>query len=296
MNFLNRSFTPRTFRLIVMLLYKTQSSAVVHHEGAWYAVDRPWNELVNDENLYDTLSALIGSKTSEVSPALADGIPANTVAPINNQEIWAAGVTYFRSKTARMEESQDAGGGDFYDRVYDAVRPEIFLKATAQRTVGPGQEMHRRTDSQWIVPEPELTLVIARSGKVIGYTIGNDLSCRDIEGENPLYLPQAKSFDRCASIGPAILVSKQPPANEAQIRMKIVRGSDVVFEDKTEIAQIKREFTELTEFLFRDNSHPDGCLLMTGTGIVPPDEFALQRGDVVEIEIDGIGRLVNIMD
>jgi 2-dehydro-3-deoxy-D-arabinonate dehydratase len=195
-----------------------------------------------------------------------------------------------------MEESQDAGGGDFYDRVYDAVRPEIFMKATAQRTVGPGEVMHRRKDSKWIVPEPELTLVISRSGKIIGYTIGNDLSCRDIEGENPLYLPQAKSFDRCASIGPAILVAKQPPPRDAQIKMKITRLGKTIFEEQIEISQIKRGFEELVEFLFRDNTHPNGCMLMTGTGIIPPDEFSLKTDDVVEIEIDGIGKLINSMD
>ena len=156
--------------------------------------------------------------------------------------------------------------------------------------------MHRRGDSKWIVPEPELTLVITRSGKIIGYTVGNDLSCRDIEGENPLYLPQAKSFERCASIGPAILVSNEPPPKDAQIRMKITRSGKTVFQDQIEIAQIKRGFEELVEFLFRDNSHPNGCLLMTGTGIIPPDEFSLETEDVVEIEIDGIGKLINSMD
>ena len=279
-----------------MLLFKTQTSAVVHHNGSWYSTNKPWNELVNDEQLHDTLATLITSEAAEFTPVLVDGIPEGTLAPIADQEIWAAGVTYFRSKTARMEESQDAGGGDFYDRVYDAVRPELFMKATAQRTVGPGDVMHRRSDSKWIVPEPELTLVITRSGKIIGYTVGNDLSCRDIEGENPLYLPQAKSFDRCASIGPAILVSKEPPAKDAQIKMKITRGGEAVFEDQTEIAQIKRGFEELVEFLFRDNTYPSGCLLMTGTGVIPPDEFSLETGDVVESEIDGIGKLINSMD
>jgi 2-dehydro-3-deoxy-D-arabinonate dehydratase len=225
-----------------------------------------------------------------------ESVAQKPLAPMTDQEIWAAGVTYFRSKTARMEESQDAGGGDFYDRVYDADRPELFMKATAQRTVGPGDVMHRRGDSKWIVPEPELTLMITRKGRIIGYTVGNDLSCRDIEGENPLYLPQAKSFDRCASIGPAILVSQEPPAKDALIKMKITRSAETVFEDQIEISQIKREFEELVEFLFRDNTHAHGCLLMTGTGIIPPDEFSLEAGDVVEIEIDGIGKLTNSMD
>ena len=276
-----------------MLLYRTSTGPVLHCEQSWYLIDRPWNDLVNDDSLFETLTQMLPKHKEDPSLESVAGKP---MAPINDQEIWAAGVTYFRSKTARMEESQEAGGGDFYDRVYDAVRPEIFMKATAQRTVGPGEVMHRRGDSKWIVPEPELTLVITRTGKIIGYTIGNDLSCRDIEGENPLYLPQAKSFDRCASIGPAILVSNEPPAKDAQIKMTIERSGKVVFEDKTEIAQIKRGFEELAEFLFRDNTHPCGCLLMTGTGIVPPDEFCLQTGDVVEIEIEGIGKLINSMD
>ena len=276
-----------------MLLYRTSTGPVLHADGSWYLIDRPWNDLVNDDSLFETLTQTLPGLKDD--PAL-ESVAQAPLAPINDQEIWAAGVTYFRSKTARMEESQDAGGGDFYDRVYDAVRPELFMKATAQRTVAPGGVMHRRSDSKWIVPEPELTLVITRSGKIIGYTIGNDLSCRDIEGENPLYLPQAKSFDRCASIGPAILVSKEPPAKDAQIKMTIERGGDIIFQDQTEIAQIKRGFEELVEFLFRDNSHTCGCLLMTGTGIIPPDEFCLQSGDVVEIEIDGIGKLINSMD
>jgi len=276
-----------------MLLYRTSKGPVVHCDQSWYSIDHRWNDLVNDNLLFDTLTEMLPRLKEE--PSL-ESVAATPLAPITNQEIWAAGVTYFRSKTARMEESQDAGGGDFYDRVYDADRPELFMKATAQRTVGPGDVMHRRGDSKWIVPEPELTLVITRSGKIIGYTVGNDLSCRDIEGENPLYLPQAKSFDRCASIGPAILVAKKPPAKDALIKMKITRSAETVFEDQIEIAQIKREFEELVEFLFRDNSHANGCLLMTGTGIIPPDEFSLETGDVVEIEIDGIGKLINSMD
>ena len=276
-----------------MLLYRTSTGPVLHSDDSWYLIDRPWNDLVNDDALFDTLTQMLPGLEADASLESAAQTP---LAPITDQEIWAAGVTYFRSKTARMEESQDAGGGDFYDRVYDAVRPEIFMKATAQRTVGPGDVMHRRNDSKWIVPEPELTLVITAAGKIIGYTVGNDLSCRDIEGENPLYLPQAKSFDRCASIGPAILIAKEPPAKDAQIKMKITRSEKTVFEDQTEIAQIKRGFEELAEFLFRDNSHANGCLLMTGTGIIPPDEFSLEKGDVVEIDIDGIGKLINSMD
>ena len=192
-----------------------------------------------------------------------------------------------------MDESKDAGGGDFYDRVYDATRPEIFFKANAARTVGNNDWLRLRIDSKWIVPEPELTLVITSSGKIVGYTIGNDLSCRDIEGENPLYLPQAKTFDRCAAVGPAILVAKQHPSPETEIRMKILRGGKEIINEATKLSQMKRGLEELVEFVFRDNAHPSGCFLMTGTGVIPPDDFSLVEGDVIEIEIDGIGKLVN---
>ena len=173
--------------------------------------------------------------------------------------------------------------------------PELFLKATPHRVVGPGQAMHLRRDSQWIVPEPELTLVLTSTGKIIGYTVGNDLSCRDMEGENPLYLPQAKTFDRCAAIGPAILVAENPLSPETAIHVTIKREGKQVFADGTTLASLKRGLEELAQFLFRDNSHPNGCLLMTGTGIVPPDDFSLQAGDVVTIAIDGIGELENPM-
>jgi 2-dehydro-3-deoxy-D-arabinonate dehydratase len=195
-----------------------------------------------------------------------------------------------------MEESEGAGGGDFYDRVYAAERPELFLKATPHRVVGPGQAMYLRRDSKWIVPEPELTLAVTRNGSIIGYTIGNDLSCRDLEGENPLYLPQAKTFDRCAAVGPALLVSGEHPKKETAITLTITRGGETIVSDSTTLASLKREPEQLVDFLFRENSHPNGCLLMTGTGIVPSDDFSLQIGDVVEIAIDGIGQLKNSME
>jgi 2-dehydro-3-deoxy-D-arabinonate dehydratase len=195
-----------------------------------------------------------------------------------------------------MEEAEEAGGGNFYDRVYVAPRPELFLKATPHRVVGTGQTMKLRNDSKWIVPEPELVLAINNRGEIIGYTIGNDLSCRDIEGENPLYLPQAKTFDRCAAVGPGILVSNTPPDKETHVRLTIRRGNEPVVQDSTTLAQIKRGFEELVHWLFKENSHPQGCLLMTGTGIVPLPDFSLQTGDVVEIAIDGLGELVNIME
>lgn len=276
-----------------MLLYRIPIGAVVVTEGRHYAVDRDWDELVNDPSLYDALSETIAA--SEPDDTLAAEVAA-PLAPISKQEIWACGVTYQRSRTARMEEAQDAGGGDFYDRVYAAERPEVFFKATANRTVGHGQAMHLRRDSQWIVPEPELTLVVTSTAQIIGYTVGNDLSCRDLEGENPLYLPQAKTFDRCAAVGPAIFISPTPPPPETGIRLRILRGGEPVFDEGTTLRKMKRSLEELVGFLFRDNTHAHGCLVMTGTGIVPPDSFSLAAGDVVEITIDGIGTLSNTME
>ena len=273
-----------------MLLYRTATTPVLEFDGDWYRIDRAWDEMLNDDNLYDFLNTSVGSCPPD--SALSEAI-ANTLSPSGNQEIWAAGVTYLKSKAARMDESKDAGGGDFYDRVYDATRPEIFFKANAARTVGNNDWLRLRKDSQWIVPEPELTLVITSTGKIVGYTIGNDLSCRDIEGENPLYLPQAKTFDRCAAVGPAILVAQQQPSPETEIRMKIMRGGKVVIDEATTLSQMKRGLDELVEFVFRDNAHPNGCFLMTGTGIIPADDFSLVEGDEIAIEIDGIGKLVN---
>lgn len=251
---------------------------------------RDWDDLFNEADLYGWLESSLERNAG--APASEDAIRA----PIGRQEVWAAGVTYYRSRVARMEESQESGGGDFYDRVYDAERPEIFFKATASRVVGDGESMCLRADSTWIVPEPELVLAINRAGTIFGYTIGNDLSCRDIEGENPLYLPQAKTFDRCAALGPGIAVTRQPLSSDTCIQLTIERGTETVFAGDTTLADLKRSFDELVEFLFRDNSHPYGCFLMTGTGIVPPDSVTLARGDVVRISIDGLGTLSNRMD
>lgn len=276
-----------------MLLYRTEVGPVVHAGAHWFRVDRAWDALVNDDELAGTLAQLAAETPHE--PGLAH-VAARPMGPLGEQEVWAAGVTYFRSRTARMEESQTAGGGDFYDRVYQAERPEIFFKATPHRVAAPGTAMHLRRDSKWIVPEPELTLVITRRGTIVGYTAGNDLSCRDLEGQNPLYLPQAKTFDRCAAVGPAIFVSAAAPPRETAIRVEIRRGGAAVFEGATTLGQMKRSLDELVQFLFRDNAHPAGCLLMTGTGIVPPDDFSLRAGDVVDVTIDGIGTLSNPME
>lgn len=211
-------------------------------------------------------------------------------APIDTQEVWASGVTYLRSKVARVEES--VGGGDFYDQVYEAARPELFFKSTAKRVIAPGQPVRIRRDSTWNVPEPELTLVISSRGTIVGYTIGNDMSSRSIEGENPLYLPQAKVYDGSCALGPAILLN-EGEKDERTVRMTIARAQTVVFSGETSTGQIRRPLAELAEYLFRETTFEEGVFLLTGTGIVPPDDFTLQSGDIVRITIEGIGTLEN---
>jgi 2-dehydro-3-deoxy-D-arabinonate dehydratase len=214
-------------------------------------------------------------------------------APIGSQEVWAAGVTYFRSRTARMEESREAGGGDFYDKVYHADRPELFLKATPLRVVGPDAPLKLRSDSNWNVPEPELTLLVSSGGRITGYTIGNDLSSRDIEGQNPLYLPQAKTYDGCAALGPGILITSEPIPRSTEIHLSISRSGEVCFEGKTALSEMKKDLDTLVTYLCRSLSFPTGCFLMTGTGIVPEDDFSLREGDIVSITIDPVGTLRN---
>ena len=225
-----------------------------------------------------------------VQPMIAT---AGLLAPIGSQEVWAAGVTYYRSRDARMEESKAAGGGDFYARVYDADRPEIFFKSTPHRTSGHRQPVRIRKDSKWNVPEPELAVVVNSAGRIIGWTICNDMSSRDIEGENPLYLPQAKVYDQSCALGPCILVSEQMPPPATEIRIEILRAGQSVFSGKTALDRLKRSPESLVGWLLRDNSFPSGCFLSTGTGVVPGDSFTLQSGDEVRITIDPIGTLSN---
>lgn len=214
------------------------------------------------------------------------------LAPIDRQEVWAAGVTYKRSQVARMEESESAAS--HYDKVYSADRPELFMKATPSRVSGPGQKVRVRKDSRWSVPEPEFTLVINPAGKIVGYTIGNDMSARDIEGENPLYLPQAKVYHQCAGLGPCILIADEPLELEAvQIELSISRAGTEVFKGNTDLGQLNRTPEDLADWLFRDSEFPQGVFLMTGTGIVPDDNFTLENGDDVSITIAGIGTLQN---
>jgi 2-dehydro-3-deoxy-D-arabinonate dehydratase len=218
--------------------------------------------------------------------------PTTWLAPIETQEVWAAGVTYLRSREARKDESKDAGGGTFYERVYDADRPEIFFKATPHRVVGTGGKVHLRSDSKWNVPEPEVTLAISSNGSIFGYTVGNDMSSRDIEGENPLYLPQAKVYRACCGLGPGLVVRDPLPAT-SRIRITILRAGASVFSGATAIDQMKRQFDDLAAYLYRDNDFPSGAYLLTGTGVVPPNAFTLASGDEIQIEVDGLGTLVN---
>ncbi len=275
-----------------MQIYKTPEGAIIKQNDAFYRkkVDN-WDTFLNRKNLYQTLLKEVRKMESISKESLPKTLPP----PMGTQEIWASGVTYMRSREARMEESKKAGGGSFYDRVYDADRPELFFKATAQRTVGHGGTVRIRKDSDWDVPEPELTLFISSEGSIEGYTIGNDMSSRSIEGENPLYLPQAKTYEGCAGLGPCIYVPEKPISPDTKIQLEILRDGESVFSDQIAISQMKRKHTELVEFLFRECDFPNGCFLMTGTGIIPPDDFTLKVGDEVRIAIDHIGTLVNVV-
>jgi len=271
-----------------MKLYRTTGGPVVDENGSLYLVSTPdWDELICSVDLYARVRAATGRE------AVTSFDPATVLAPVVSQEVWAAGVTYYRSRSARMEESKAAGGGDFYDRVYAADRPELFFKAAGRKVVGPRCAVRIRSDAKWSVPEPELTLLVNPDGAIVGYTIGNDMSSRDIEGENPLYLPQAKVYDGSCALGPCILLSPEPPPAKTAIQVEIVRRGKVVSKGKTTLAELKRTPNELVGFLFRDNSFPKGVFLMTGTGIVPEDNFTLASGDVISISIDGIGTLEN---
>lgn len=242
----------------------------------------------------DNPAGIARSSVDGSAPVLPLG-GATLLAPIGHQEVWAAGVTYKRSREARERES--VGAARFYDLVYTAARPELFFKATAERVVGPGACVRVRRDSRWSVPEPEVALVLSPSLKIVGYTIGNDMSARDIEGENPLYLPQAKVYDHSCALGPVVtLASAMPPPEDVSIKLTIERGDARVFEGTTNLAAMARSFEDLVQWLGRDNSFPHGAILLTGTGVVPPDQFSLAAGDVIHIDVTGIGRLTNIVE
>ncbi|MBD0297437.1 MAG: fumarylacetoacetate hydrolase family protein [Flavisolibacter sp.] len=273
-------------------LYHTFRGIIAEQNGKYYLLNETsWDTCINREHLYQYL--LKEMETAQEDASLQQECETNALAPIKSQEVWASGVTYLRSREARMEEAKDAGGGDFYARVYEAERPELFFKATAAKVVGPGGKVHIRRDSHWNVPEPELTLFISSEGTIEGYTIGNDMSSRDIEGENPLYLPQAKSYDASAALGPCLYVPEAPIYPDTGIVLEIFRKDTSVFKGSISINRMKRKHTELAAYLFRETSFPNGVYLMTGTGIVPPDDFSLGLEDEVRISIDGIGTLIN---
>ena len=272
-----------------MKVFRTRDGVVAEEGSRAVAVALSWDELFRAAEPGALVREGFARAATAPPVALAAG---DVLPPVTTQEVWAAGVTYFRSRDARMEESRDAAGGDFYARVYEAERPELFFKSSPHRVVGSGGRVRLRADSRWNVPEPELTLAVNAAGRIFGVTVGNDMSSRDIEGENPLYLPQAKVYDGSCALGPGILLG-EPPGADTTIRMEIARGGVVAFAGETSLAQLKRRPADLVAYLFRDNSFPNGVFLMTGTGIVPPGDFTLAGGDEIRIEIAGVGRLVN---
>ncbi|HWF48813.1 MAG TPA: fumarylacetoacetate hydrolase family protein [Bryobacteraceae bacterium] len=272
-----------------MKLYRKRTGCAVETDGrCFHFPDLDFSAISTRPDIAAVLTGRIGRAEPGDWPN-----PSELRAPIASQEVWAAGVTYFRSRTARMEESQSAEGGNFYDRVYNAERPELFFKATAHRVAGPGQPVAIRADSTWNVPEPELALLITPTGKITGYTIGNDMSSRSIEGENPLYLPQAKVYDASCALGPCVSITPGPLPSTTRIELSIARSGKIVSSGETSLAEMKRTPEVLVSYLFRHNSFPQGCILLTGTGIVPQDSFTLEPGDEIRITIDGIGTLTN---
>ena len=273
----------------MLKLHPSSDGLVIERSGRFFRprARLPWDDVFT----HDNASALVRAALDGADDA--GDAPARGGHMLQSQEVWAAGVTYWRSRTARMSEAKDAGGGTFYDKVYSAERPELFFKSSPHRVAACGTPVRIRGDSKWNVPEPELTLAVNSAGEIFGYTIGNDMSSRDIEGENPLYLPQAKVYDRSAALGPCLLLADAPLPGDTLIELEIARSGSTVFTGSTSLHQIKRPLPSLAEFLFRDNTFPHGCYLMTGTGIVPPDEFTLQPGDTICITIPPIGTLEN---
>lgn len=264
---------------------------VLHDDGVTDLTAAGWHrlsEILADRDPHGFVAAILASMPSAPRLPLAS---VRLLAPVEQQEVWAAGVTYLRSKSARMEESTFSATA--YDRVYAAPRPELFFKALPHKVSGPGDPVGIRADATWSVPEPELALVFDATGALKGFTIGNDMSSRDIEGENLLYLPQAKTYRHSCALGPCIALATEEQARSWSIRIGIERDGATVFEGTTEVARIVRTFGELGGWLFRCQSFPHGAILLTGTGIVPPDAFSLRAGDLVTIAIDGIGTLRN---
>ncbi len=278
-----------------MKLYCLESGLILEKDGDGHAVENGLLERLFQAGLGE-IEGILEKAFAEGSGIDGASRTEGVLAPVpGDTEIWAAGVTYLRSKSARMEESEKAGGDLFYDLVYEADRPELFFKSMGYRAVGHGGEIRVREDSSWDVPEPELTLAVNAGGEIFGFTIGNDVSSRSIEGENPLYLPQAKVYNGSCAVGPCLLLGRGALKEDAFIKLKITRGGEVMFDDATDLTQLKRGLEELVEALYREIDFPKGAMLMTGTGVVPGTDFTLRSGDVVEIEIEGIGTLENVV-
>jgi 2-dehydro-3-deoxy-D-arabinonate dehydratase len=279
-----------------MHIFRTATGVVVDDGGRYVTVPQSaltWDQIFQAVDPRATVAAAVEVASSTPHTGRYD--PRAVLPPTEHQEVWAAGVTYYRSRDARMEESQAAGGGDFYALVYEAERPELFFKSTPERVVGHGQPVRLRRDARWNVPEPELVLAINAAGRIFGYSVGNDVSSRDIEGENPLYLPQAKVYDGSCAVGPGLALPDSPPGPETKINVEIVRDGRPAFAGETTLAQLKRSPESLVAYLYRETSFPNGALLFTGTGIVPPNEFSLHPGDEIRIGITGVGILVNVV-
>jgi len=276
-----------------MKLFRLSEGIILQHQNANYLLGLDWDTLINREGLYSYLSNILPGMAVLNDAGALEMLDTKLMPPIGSQEVWAAGVTYLRSREARMEESIGSGAADLYDKVYAAERPELFFKSMPHRVAGHNQQVYIRRDSTWNVPEPELALFINSNGNIEGYTIGNDMSSRSIEGENALYLPQAKIFERSAALGPCLYVPQQPIPADTAIKMSIHRDNREVYADETTISRMKRSLTELADYLYRECDFPYGCFLLTGTCLVPPNDFTLNEEDVVSISIDGIGKLVN---
>ena len=274
-----------------MKLYRKRTGCAVEVNGRCYHFpDLDFSAI----SMREDLAAVLTARTGRAEPGDWPN-PSELLAPIASQEVWAAGVTYFRSRTARMEESQSAGAAVFTIGYTMRSARSYSSRRAAHRVAGPGQPVNIRADSTWNVPEPELALLVLRAGKITGYTIGNDMSSRAIEGENPLYLPQAKVYDSSCALGPCVFITGNQLPPTTRIELSIARTGKVAFSGDTTLAEMKRTPEVLVSYLFRHNSFPKGCILLTGTGIVPPDSFTLQPGDEVRIAIDGIGILTNVV-
>src|ERR1700677_1900674 len=260
-----------------MRLYRTKKGNLLEDQGKFWLLEKGWDELINRNDLHGYLANAVSQDKVVSALEAAVLMEQDLLAPIGSQEVWAAGVTYLRSRDARMEESKDSGGASFYDKVYEAERPELFFKSQPQRVAAHGEKVYIRRDSSWNVPEPELTLFINSQGRIQAYTIGNDMSSRSIEGENPLYLPQAKVYERSAALGPCLFVPSSPISPNTIIRMTIHRDGGGVYRGEVAISQIKRSLTELAGWLYRESDYIHGCFLMTGTCLVPGNDFTLRE-------------------